>query len=174
MGESLAPDVNHGHLVRLGEEVDVEHTTDDHTAEEQAHVEPQKICVFVTCEDEGLHLGERDIGEVHVEEEAEAELAHEEERGEGAPDVEVQEGGGECVEEQLWPDDLESDEQGHRCADRQVGARHQRFRKIPRLELRHCVLHQYKLKLSSNTHKLHTHSTITHPFGLILGEALTP
>lgn len=101
MRETLAPDVDHGHLVRLREEVDAYQTAHDQTAQEEQHVEPQKVCVLLPCEDECLYLGDGDECEVHVEDGAKAELAHEEERSEGPPQVQLHKGQSEGVVEQL-------------------------------------------------------------------------
>jgi hypothetical protein len=57
----------------------------------------------------GVDFGEGDIGKVDIEDEAEAELPHEEEGGEGAPDVKFEEGEFEGVEEDHRVEDLDCD-----------------------------------------------------------------
>lgn len=127
MRKALAPYVYHGHLVRLSEEGHLDDAPDDDCSQEEQYIQPQEISIFITCEYEGLHFRDGDVGEVDVKKEAEAELPHKEESGKGTPDVELQKCCPECVEEHHRTDELKSDEKGHCSANSQVGTCDQRF-----------------------------------------------
>ncbi len=154
MRESFTPDVYHGHLIGLGEEIDIEDASYQKAAEEDENIEPEKIWIIITCEYQSLYFGECDIGEVNIEYEAEAELSHVEQGCEGAPDVKLEERELEGVEEQHWVEDLDCDQQRHRSADCKVCAGYQRLGEIPRFEFRDCVLHQYYYKINKSSSKL--------------------
>jgi hypothetical protein len=83
----LAPNVDHRHLVYFRKEVQIQNTSHDHTRQEDEHVEPKKVSVFITCENQSFNPGQCSIGEVHIEEKPEAEFAHEEESSERSPDI---------------------------------------------------------------------------------------
>jgi hypothetical protein len=83
----LAPNVDHRHLVDLRKEVQVQNTPYHHTPQKDQHVQPKKVSIFITCENESFNLRQRSVGEVHIEEEAKAEFAHEEESSEWSPDI---------------------------------------------------------------------------------------
>lgn len=104
MGESLAPDVDHRHEEGGGVGHEVEEGGGDDAGEEVVDAEEEEVGVVLFLEDLGLHFEEGDVGEVDVEDEAEVEFAHEEEGGERPPDLEVDEGLSEAVDEGVGGD----------------------------------------------------------------------
>lgn len=154
MGHSLAPDVDEAHQEGLCEKVDVEDAASDHTPQKQQNSQPQEVSVSLSGEHLGLYFADGHIREVDVENEAEVELSHEEECGQGSPELQMEEGRTKSVDEGQGSHYSQCYQQGDCCADGQVCTGEHGLCEVPCFEIIQCVLHRLIIPTYYNSLKI--------------------